>query len=170
MSVKFPPQVEFSRLGKRNALSFTSSIRGPAITPQTCAFLPNAIRSGTTPKCWQHQVRPVVPMPRLHFVENEKHFVLVADLAQFLQPFAAEMIVAAFALDRLDDDGADIGAALRNRLSDFLFGFLLARDHVRFALVFRLARNRCDGFETRGQSNLAKRSVLRGSVFVRLMV
>ena len=113
MSVKFPPQVEFSRLGKRKALSSTSSRRGPAITPQTCTFLPNAIRSGFTPKCSQHQLRPVVPMPRLHFVENEEHLVLVADLAQRPQPFAAEMIVAAFALDRLDDDRGDVDRRAR---------------------------------------------------------
>ena len=56
----------------------------------------------------------------LHFVENEKHLVLVADFAQLLQPFAAEMIIAALALDRLDDDGANVGAAFRNRLSNFL--------------------------------------------------
>src|SRR2546430_16518424 len=63
ISVKFPPQVEFKRLGNRKALSFTSSIRGLAITPQTCAFFPNAIRSGKTLKCSQHQLRPVAPMP-----------------------------------------------------------------------------------------------------------
>ncbi len=51
-------------------------------------------------------------------------------LAKCLQPFAAEMIVAAFALDRLDDDRADIIAAFSNRLSDLLFGFSFARDHV----------------------------------------
>src|SRR5207248_4168590 len=59
----FPPQVEFKRLGKRNALSLTSSMRGPAITPHTCAFFPNDIKSGTTLKCSQHQLRPVTPMP-----------------------------------------------------------------------------------------------------------
>ena len=49
----------------------------------------------------------------LHFVEDEEHLVLVANLSQFLQPFAAEMIVAALALDRLNDDGANVDAALR---------------------------------------------------------
>ena len=117
MSVKFPPQVELSRLGSRKALSFTSSSRGPAITPQTCTFLPNAIRSGFTSKCSQHQLRPVVPSAALHFVENEEHFVLVANAAKRLQPFAAEMIVAAFALDRLDDDRGDVDAALARRTS-----------------------------------------------------
>ena len=63
MSVRFPPQVEFKRLGKRNALSFTSSNRGPAITPQVCAFFPNASKSGNTSKCWQHHIFPVAPMP-----------------------------------------------------------------------------------------------------------
>ncbi len=47
----------------------------------------------------------------LHFVENQEHFVLVADAAERSQPFAAEMIVATFALDRLDDDRGDVDAA-----------------------------------------------------------
>ena len=117
MSVKLPPQVELSRLGKRKALSFTSSRRGPAITPQTCAFFPNAIRSGTTPKCSQHQLRPVVPMPHCTSSKIRKHLVLVADAAQRLEPFAPEMIVAAFTLDRLDDDRRDVDPPLARRIS-----------------------------------------------------
>ena len=170
MSVKLPPQVEFKRLGRRNALSFTSSRRGPAITPQTCTFLPKAIRSGFTPKCSEHQVRPVVPRPRLHFVEDQEHLVLVADLAQLLQQLAAEMIVAAFALDRLDDDRGDVDAALVDELPDLLPPISSrARSHPLRARI-PAARNRCDGFETRGQLNFANKSVFRGSVFVRLMV
>src|SRR4029453_17406303 len=38
MSVKLPPHVEFNRLDNQNALSFTHSLRGPAITPHTSAF------------------------------------------------------------------------------------------------------------------------------------
>ena len=54
----------------------------------------------------------------LHFVENEKHFVFVTNLAQRLQPFAAEMIVAALALDRLDDYGADVDLAPVDELAN----------------------------------------------------
>jgi hypothetical protein len=57
MSVKLPPQVELIRLGTRKQFSLTLIERGPAITPQTWAFFPNAIRSGRTPKCSLHQLR-----------------------------------------------------------------------------------------------------------------
>jgi len=63
----------------------------------------------------------------LHFVENEKHLVFIANATQRLEPFTAKMIVAAFALDRLDDDGADVSAALRNREPDFLLRFFLSQ-------------------------------------------
>ena len=44
-------------------------------------------------------------------VEDEQDVVRVAEAAQGAEPFGAEMIVAAFALDRLDDDGGDVRAA-----------------------------------------------------------
>src|SRR5664279_2037428 len=70
----------------------------------------------------------------LHFVENQKHLVLVADPSQSLKPFAAEMIVAPFALDRLDDDRGDIDATLGDELHDLLLGDFLAREDVVLAL------------------------------------
>ena len=72
----------------------------------------------------------------LHFVENQQHLVLVADAAQRLEPFLAEMIVAAFALDRLDDDGRDLVSTFGDELHNLRFRFFLARDHIRFALRF----------------------------------
>ena len=59
-----------------------------------------------------------------------------------LQPFAAEMIVAAFALDRLDDDRGDIDAAFPNELHDLRFRLFLARDDVALRALFRLTRSR----------------------------
>ena len=44
----------------------------------------------------------------LHFVENQQDIVLVANFPQLLQPFAAEMVVSAFTLDWLDNDGANV--------------------------------------------------------------
>src|SRR5437773_2718512 len=73
----------------------------------------------------------------LHLVENEKDIVFVAARSQFLQPFAAEMIVTALSLDWLDDDGADVDVALIDEVADFALRFLLARNHVSFALRFR---------------------------------
>ena len=70
----------------------------------------------------------------LHFVENEKEFVVVANCSQCSQPFAAEMIVAALALDRLDDDRGDVDVPLKNKFPNFLFRFFLALNRIAFAL------------------------------------
>ena len=80
---------------------------------------------------------PVAPRcthAALHFVENEKHFIFIANPSQRLQPFTAEMIVAAFALDRLDDNGADVDLISVNVIPNLGFGSLLPLDHVRLAL------------------------------------
>src|SRR4029077_18869833 len=47
------------------------------------------------------------------------------------------MIVAAFALDRLDDNRANVDVALLDELADLALGFLFALDHVGLALRFR---------------------------------
>src|SRR5258705_7611839 len=47
------------------------------------------------------------------------------------------MVVAAFALDRLDDNGADVDVALLDELANLALGFLFALDHVRLAFRFR---------------------------------
>src|SRR5436190_8312587 len=62
----------------------------------------------------------------LHFVEDEKHLVLIADPAEGSKPFTAKMIVTAFTLDRLDDDRSDVDPAFINELHDLLLGFSLA--------------------------------------------
>src|SRR5438477_9895134 len=73
----------------------------------------------------------------LHFVEDEKDVVFVADLAELFQPFAPEMIIAALALDRFDDDGADVDLMFVDVSMDCLFGFFLTRTDVALAIVFR---------------------------------
>ena len=99
------------RLGRRKTFSLTSSRRGPAITPQTCAFLPKTNRSGNTSEMLAAPVLAGDAHARLHFVKDQQHVVFIADPAKRLQPFAAKMVVAAFALDRLNDDGGDVHAA-----------------------------------------------------------
>ena len=54
--------------------------------------------------------------------------MLVANFTQRLEPFGAEMVIAAFALDGFDDYGRDVGAALFDnpldlRAADLLIGF-----------------------------------------------
>src|SRR2546423_10671188 len=73
----------------------------------------------------------------LHFVENQQHLVLIADRAQLREELAPEMIVAAFTLDRLDDNRRDINPALLDEFPNLFLGLLFARDQVRFALRFR---------------------------------
>ena len=106
----------------------------------------------------------------LHFVEDEKHVVFVANLAQLLQPFAAEMVVAAFALDRLDDDGADVDVALLDEIADLAAPAFCSRSITSASRSDSGSEKSMCGHETRGQSNFANRSVLRGSVLVRLIV
>src|SRR5882757_76020 len=76
----------------------------------------------------------------LHFVEDEEDVVLIADFAQLLQPFASEIIIAAFTLDRLNDDGADVDLTLVEVSMDLLLRLFLARNHVLLALVFRQSK------------------------------
>src|SRR5438874_5647386 len=73
----------------------------------------------------------------LHFIKDEKNVVLVANLSQFLQPVAAEMIVTAFALDRLNDNRADVNPSLIDEVTDLAFGFLFACYHIGLALRCR---------------------------------
>ena len=47
------------------------------------------------------------------------------------------MIVTALALNRLDDDGADVDVALVNEVTNLALGLLFSLNHVRFALRFR---------------------------------
>src|ERR1044071_8573591 len=56
--------------------------------------------------------------PALHFVEDEQDVVLVADAPQGPEPLRPEMIVAPFALDRLDDNRRDILAVDGDDLLD----------------------------------------------------
>src|ERR1039458_9734678 len=62
----------------------------------------------------QHVEMLAAPVPAgnahatLDFVEDEQEVVVVANLPQRAQEFAAEMVVAALALDRLDGNNRDI--------------------------------------------------------------
>src|SRR4029453_13654744 len=73
----------------------------------------------------------------LHLVKNQEDIVFVGNRSQFLQPFAAEMVVAPLALDRLDDNGANVDVALLDEIADLALGFLFAFNHVRLAFRFR---------------------------------
>src|SRR6266480_4472733 len=74
--------------------------------------------------------------PALHFIEDEEDFIFVADAPKRLQPFTAKMVIPALALDRLNDDGADVDLAFINKFSDLTFRFLFAVDYVAFLLRF----------------------------------
>src|SRR4026207_773373 len=47
------------------------------------------------------------------------------------------MVIAALALDRLDDNGANVDVALLDELADLALCFLFTLDHVRLAFRFR---------------------------------
>ena len=82
MSTRLPPQVELMRLETWKTLSSTSSSRRPARMPQTCAFLPNARMSGSTPNCSCNQNDPRETDAGLDFVEDEEGIVFVGQVAQ----------------------------------------------------------------------------------------
>ena len=60
--------------------------------------------SGSTPSCSQANIFPVRPTPRLHLVRHQQDAVAVAELAEGRQIAGGRNDVAAFALDRLDED------------------------------------------------------------------
>ncbi len=82
---------------------------------------------------------PVAPRcthAALYFVEDEEDFIFIANSSKRLQPFAAEMVISALALDRLDDDGAKVDLVSGNVLANLGFGFFLSLDDIRFAFGF----------------------------------
>src|SRR6476646_10131195 len=81
--------------------------------------------------------------PGLYLVENQQDIALIANLPQLPQPFATEMIVAAFPLDRFDYDRGDVGPAFIDELPNFRFRFFLALNHIAFALIFREGKIDC---------------------------
>src|SRR4051794_16294329 len=56
----------------------------------------------------------------LDFIEDQEDIILVADLSQQLEKLAAEMIVAALTLNRLDDDRGNINSLLIDDVADSL--------------------------------------------------
>jgi len=81
-------------------------------------------------------------MPVLNLVEDEQHLVLVANPAERLEPLTAEMAVTAFALDRLDDEGADSVGSGGDGGHDLGLGGLLMGDDLLGAL--RLGQREVD--------------------------
>jgi hypothetical protein len=64
------------------------------------------------------------PDTRLHFVENQQEAMLVAQLAQTLQALRRHRTDTALALDRLNEDGARLGA------NGFLQSLMIAERHL----------------------------------------
>ena len=67
--------------------------------------LARQMMSGSTSQCSTANSLPVRPMPRLHLVGDQQDAVPVAQLAQRRQEARRRHVIAAFALDRLDEDG-----------------------------------------------------------------
>ena len=106
----------------------------------------------------------------LDFVEDEQHVVLVANPAQRLQEFAPEMVVAALALDRLDDDRGDVRGLLGEHVADLLECQLFLLDDRRLALGGRQGEVQARARRCAARGTWRSRAILRGSVFVRLIV
>src|SRR6478609_11996000 len=78
----------------------------------------------------------------LNFVKNQQDIVFVGNFSQLLQPFTAEMVVAPLALDRLDDNGANVDVALIDEITDLALRLLFPLDHIR--LAFRFGQRKID--------------------------
>ena len=101
----------------------------------------------------------------LHLVEDEQHLVLVAELADGAEELGAEVVVAAFALDRLHDEGRDVVLALV-RGTAWPARARPARGARRRRATSAVTGKWSFGLSMRGQSNFGKYWVLRGSVLV----
>src|SRR3954464_9823474 len=85
----------------------------------------------------------------LHFIKNKEHLILVAKTAESLEPFPAKMVVAAFTLNRFDDDGGNIDAAFSNELHDLLLRFLFSLDYFIESICFGKCEVDAGGGNTR---------------------
>ena len=97
--------------------------------------------SGTTPTWSQAHIFPVLPHAALNFVKNQKDSVLVAQSPQIVEESGRRNHVAAFALNRLHDDGRHFLGRHR-RLEQLPFdqvGADAIADAVRRAVALRAA-------------------------------
>jgi hypothetical protein len=75
------------------------------------------------------------PHAGLHLVENEQEFILVRELTQLVEELLAEVIVPAFALDRLDDEARDVVPVFLHSGLDLPHRFLLGPLHIPDYLI-----------------------------------
>lgn len=107
--------------------------------------------------------RVVLPCPHLardahaalHLVEDEEHFVLVAYLTQLLEELGAEVVVAAFALYRLDDDRGYAVGVVHQRVLDLLYRLRLEPLDLAEVLLEREGYLRVDDARPLGEFRVA---------------
>src|SRR2546427_7024833 len=73
----------------------------------------------------------------LDLVEYQQDIELIAEPAERFQPFATKMIVAAFTLDRLDDDCGNIDGLAPENVAHLCFGPLFSFAHIFSAFRLR---------------------------------
>ncbi len=102
-----PPNVEPWPPGSQSISSARATM--PARGRPLARPLPTQRMSGSTPSCSQAHIVPVRPTPDCTSSSDEEDAVAVAELAQGGQPAGRRHDVAAFALDRLDEDRRHVG-------------------------------------------------------------
>ena len=109
MSTRLPPQVELMREPTLKTFSGSSSTFGPTRQPQHLRLLAEGEARRAEAEVL---VRPHLAGEAdagLHLVDDEEALVRRARQAgQGLQELGAEVVVAAFGLDGLDEDGGDV--------------------------------------------------------------
>ena len=102
-----PPKVAACVPGFSFSATSGRAIRPPHATPPASA-LASVTTSGSTLPVLIGEPRAGAAHAGLHFVEDQQQLVLVGQLAQPFEVAGRRQVDAAFALDRLDQDGAGL--------------------------------------------------------------
>ncbi len=132
--------------------------------PQTWVFLAKAKTSGSTPKCSIGTTSfPVVPKPVCTSSKMSRNVVLRRRARRSsARNSAPEVVVAALALDRLDDQAGDVVPGCW-RTPASISAIAWCSSATASASSASVVGNASFGFTTRGQPNLGNYWVLRGS-------
>ncbi len=160
MSTRLPPQVELMRDEILNTES-TSSTRGPAARPQIWVFLANEKMSGSTPKCSNDHHFPVVPKPVWTSSKISRNSCSSASSRSLFRNSARKW---------LSPPSPWIGSTMSAAMSCPCFATAVSISVTAWrssAIVVSspsgVNGKRSIGLTTRGQGNLGKYWVLRGS-------
>ena len=114
MSVSSPPHVELIREETVKTLSATSTTRSSAMKPHDLHLLAEGEEVGLRRRnAGSDHIFPVMPTPDCTSSKMSNTSFSSHSWLHRLQELGTEVVVAAFALDRLDDERGDVVRVLR---------------------------------------------------------